>query len=96
MVRVSVRAATWLRPGHFVTTQAMGHALVLALSRLPLEARRELAEAFYKERGRQSWRLLRDGDVTRVAATVVLPVTELAGELVDDRLVDLLNGAAYA
>jgi hypothetical protein len=73
--------------------EELAHALVLVLSRLPEHHRRGFADAFYAAK--------RSGPVEiapqlrlAVAAGVVLLVVEVVGDLVDERSVDLLQGAA--
>jgi hypothetical protein len=85
----------WPDAAHFLRLdEAIGHALVLALSRLPSETRREFAEVFYDEHAEEVWRAVPALSAIRVAAEVVLPVIEIAGDLVDERMADLLQAAA--
>ena len=83
----------------------VAHALVLVLSRLPAEARRPFADAFYAERrGGGAWAAsygskpyLADPRARlAVAAVVALQVFELIGDpaIADERVRDLLEGAA--
>jgi hypothetical protein len=79
-------------------TEELAHALVLVLSRLPANRRRDLADAFYEQR-RSSARSLPDDDRIRlaVAAAIVLKVARIVGDpMYDERTLDLLQGAAQA
>ena len=77
--------------------EEFAHAFVLALSREPTGSRRRLADAFYDQRvAHQS--SLPQGDRERfsLGATVALMVAEIVDdpEIFDERLLDLLRGAA--
>jgi hypothetical protein len=76
--------------------EELAHALVLALSALPERNRRGLADAFYAARRSGPVELPADPPQARlaVAAGIALLVVELVPDLVDERVVDLLRGAA--
>jgi hypothetical protein len=76
--------------------EALAHALVLVLSRLPLETRRGFADAFYDLRRSRAAELHGDAESHRaLAAAVVLSVLEgLDEEICNERTLDLLRGAA--
>jgi hypothetical protein len=80
---------------HLALNEELAHALVLVLSRLPTEGRRSFAERFYDQRAEPRYRV--PSEPRRrlaLAAAVALLVVDLAGPAVDERLVDLLRGAA--
>jgi hypothetical protein len=76
--------------------EALAHALVLVLSRLPESRRRGFAEAFYEERrGRSPDRPAGEAAQLALAAAVVLQVVDLLEPtLRSERVLDLLHGAA--
>jgi hypothetical protein len=76
--------------------EALAHALVLVLSRLPESRRRGFAEAFYEERrGRGASRPTDAAAQLALAAAVILEVVEiLEPRLRSERVLDLLHGAA--
>ena len=73
--------------------EELAHALVLVLSRLPETHRRGFADAFYAARRSEQVELPPEAWLV-VAAGVALLVVELLGALVNERVVDLLQGAA--
>jgi hypothetical protein len=73
--------------------EALGHALVLVLSRLPAGSRPAFARAFFRQRGARRARWVEVDDVARAAAAVALSVAEIAAGTVDERMLDLLRGA---
>jgi hypothetical protein len=76
--------------------EELAHALVLVLSRVPASGRRDFADAFYAESRGVPIELPPEPPQIRlaVAAGVVLLVVALARDVVPERVVDLLRGAA--
>src|SRR6476620_268103 len=76
----------------------LSHALALSLSRLPVEARRGFADAFYAERRsrRPAWsHPLPPRERLARAASIALLVADLADtDGLGERVLDLLQGAA--
>ena len=75
----------------------LGHALVLALSRLPATRRRPFADAFY-ERQQSAPAFAPDDDATRLAlaAAILMRLATVLDDpdLYDERTLDLLRGTA--
>lgn len=77
--------------------EELAHGFVLMLGRLPAEHRASFAEAFYEKRSRAhaGWVPSDPHAKLTLAAGVALLIVDLAEpELQDDRIVDLLQGAA--
>ena len=83
---------------HLQLPEELAHAFVLVLSRLPETHRRGFADAFYAASRSGPVELPTEPRRVRlaVAAGVALGVVELVGDLVDERVVDLLHGAAQS
>ena len=75
--------------------EELAHALVLVLSRLPERDRRGFADAFYAAKRSSPLDLPAEPrERLAFAAGVVLLVVEIVRDLVGERIVDLLHGAA--
>jgi hypothetical protein len=77
--------------------EEFAHAFVLALSRLPTASRQRLADTFYDQRVAHPSSLPQDDRERRsLGATVALMVAEIDDdpEIFDERVLDLLRGAA--
>jgi hypothetical protein len=76
--------------------EALAHALLLTLSRLPKDRREPFAEAFFAERpgGQREIRNDRRHQLAAAAAVALLVVELAVPELRGERIADLLEGAA--
>jgi hypothetical protein len=76
--------------------EALAHALVLTLSRLPKDRREPFAEVFFAERpgGKRKIRNDRRHELAAAAAVALLVLELAVPELRGERIADLLEGAA--